>query len=192
MNVTEEQRTTTKNLIIEGKSIEAIKYVRKELNLDLKTAMRLVKGIRETIDPALLKTTSSFGTQFAPRSSKLIPVIFGIIAVVLLGAAFYVFSSQQRIISQQYKTTATVVSNPSSPLFKYEFKGREFNYQSSTSSNPPSYYLGEQVDVYIDNNDPNNIIIDTFTDRWLLIVILGAIGSSFLGVSLLVIFLNKK
>ena len=192
MNVTEEQKTTTKNLIIEGKSIEAIKYVRKELNLDLKTAMRLVKGIRETIDPALLKTTSSFGTQFAPRSSKLIPVIFGIIGLAMLGAGFYVFSSQQRIINQEHKTLATVVSNPSSPLFEYEFNGQVFNYQSSTSSNPPSYFTGEQVGVYIDANDPNNIIIDTFTDRWLLIVILAAIGSSFLGVSLLMLYLNKK
>lgn len=193
MNVTVEQKEKTKNLIRAGKSIEAIKYVRSELNLDLKTATRLVRAVRATIDPATIKVATSFDRSLKTTGSGLVvPIVFITIGLAALGAALYFFSNQQAIINQGNKTVATVVSNPANPLFEYEFEGTSYTHQSNTSSDPPSYYVGEQVDVYINANDPYDIVIDTFTDRWLLIVIFSSIGSTFLGVSLLVIFLSRK
>lgn len=191
MKVTETQKETTKGLIRAGKTIEAIKYVRAELNLDLKTATRLVRTLRTTINPADIKPDPA-GARALSGGGNLIPSIFIIIALLLLGVGFYVYNSQQSIINQRNKTIATVISNPANPLFEYEFDGKTYAYQSNTSSDPPSYYVGEQVDVYINESDPNDIVIDTFTDRWLLIVIFGSIGSTFLGVSLLVFYLGRR
>jgi len=193
MNVSDAQKEKTKDLIRAGKSIEAIKYVRSELNLDLKTATRLVRAIRATIDPATIKVATSFErSQKVLRTSNVVPIVFIVIGLAALGAALYFFSSQQEIINQGNKTLATVISNPASPLFEYEFEGVTYSHQSNTSSDPPSYYVGEQVDVYINASDPYDIVIDTFTDRWLLIVIFGSIGSTFLGVSLLVFYLGRR
>ncbi|MEP2773698.1 MAG: DUF3592 domain-containing protein [Fulvivirga sp.] len=188
MNVTVEQKEKTKDLIRAGKSIEAIKYVRSELNLDLKTATRLVRALRETIDPAEIQPE----TRILKKGSKAIPSIFIIIGLIAIGAAFFVYTDQHNIINQGNKTVATVVSNPANPLFEYEFEGTTYTHQSSTSSDPPSYYVGEQVDVYINASDPYDIVIDTFTDRWLVVVIFGSIGSTFLGVSLLVFYVGRK
>lgn len=43
------------------------------------------------------------------------------------------------------------------PIFEYEYDGKEYSYISKISSNPPEYSAGEQVTIWVNPNDPNKI-----------------------------------
>lgn len=53
-----------------------------------------------------------------------------------------------------------------SPVFQYEFEGQTYVYQSTISSSSQGYQLNENVDILINPKDPNNIIVNTFAERW--------------------------
>lgn len=192
MEIREEHKVKTRQLIQEGRTIEAIKYLRQSLNLDLNTAMQLVEALKDNMDPAVIKDTEGVSGQASSKNYIIVPVAFSVVGLIMLGITAYIYSTQYDVISQGNKVVARVVSNPSSPLFEYEFEGRTYQYQSSASSNPPSYSLHEEVVMYVDGNNPYNGIIDTFTDRWLVIVILGSMGAMFFGIGTLVGFVFRK
>jgi len=191
MEVTEEHKTKTRKLIKNGQSIEAIRYLRKELSLDLKTALKLVEAIRSTMDPSEIKEAPRLSKRVSGKLSLLVPGVFSVFGLIMLGVAAYIYSDQSEIISQGNMVTGYVIASPHQPLFEYEYNGDVYQYQSSSSTDPPSYSLGEAVDIYVDTDNPYDIVIDTFTDRWLLIVILGGMGSMFLGISVLVMFVLR-
>jgi hypothetical protein len=60
--------------------------------------------------------------------------------------------------------------------------GVQIEFTSSTSSNPPSYDVGEIVDVLYDPEDPNNARIDGAFSLWFLPVFLSIFGLIFAGI----------
>lgn len=191
MEVTEAHKAKTRQLIKEGRTIEAIKYLRQELLLDLKTASRLVRAITDQMDPSEITRPPSAPFRSFDKLSIIIPGIFLLIGIVMLGVAGYLYTNQQDLIEKGVKVKARVVSNPASPLFEYEFEGNIYQYQSSVSSNPPSYEMGEEIEFFVDINNPSDGLANTFTDRWLAIAIVGGMGAIFSAVSLLVIMVFR-
>jgi len=192
MEIREEHKVKTRQLIQEGHTIEAIKYLRQSLNLDLKTALQLVEALKDSMDPATIKDGAPVNSPTSSKNYIIVPVAFSVVGLIMLGITAYIYSTQYDVISQGNRVVARVVSNPSSPLFEYEFEGKTYQYQSSASSNPPSYSLNEEVVMYVDSNNPYNGIVDTFTDRWLVIVILGGMGAMFFGIGTLVGLVFRK
>ena len=66
------------------------------------------------------------------------------------------------------------------PVIEYEWKGTQKQHESNTYSSPPAYELGEEVELFVNLEDPNQASVNTFTDRWLLIIIFDSIGTVFL------------
>jgi len=62
--------------------------------------------------------------------------------------------------------------------------GETIDFESSTSSNPPSYEVGEAVRVLHAPGDPRNARIDSFFSLWGMSIVFGAIGMAFLVVVL--------
>ena len=64
------------------------------------------------------------------------------------------------------------------PVVRYQTQeGREITFESNYGSNPPSYGVGDQVDVLYDKADPKeNVMIDAGWWNWLLPGIFGGIG----------------
>ena len=189
MAVTEKQKQEVRQLLIEGRKIEAIKYIRTNFGLDLRQSKTLVEHVEKEIEPYEFKNASRSAPTKplkAGCTGKSIGAIFGSIAAILISIAVYIYSSHATQISRSEKVIGTVISNPSQPTIEYEYKGEIYEYHSSVQSNPPSYVMGEQVEIYVDMYNPNNAIINTITERWLAIIILGIIGIVFAGVSALV------
>lgn len=191
MEVTNEHKERTKDLIRDNRYIEAVKYVKDELSLDLKTAKKLVDAIRLRMEEEDIRMGKK-PQQRTVRTSRVINVFFLIPGLVMLGVAIYFFISQQQIINQGNKVSGKVIAYPAQPLFAYEYRGQQYEYQSSTSSDPPAYEMGEEVDLYVDGNDPYNVVVDTFMDRWFVIVLLGGMGGMFAGVSMLTLMLTRR
>ncbi|MTI39771.1 DUF3592 domain-containing protein [Fulvivirga lutimaris] len=188
MAVTEKQKQEVRQLLIEGRKIEAIKYIRQHFNLDLRQSKTLVEHVEADIEPWEFKKASRSAPTKplkAGCAGKSIALIFGSIGMIMLSIAFYIFYTDAQQIDRSELVIGTVVSNPSQPTIEYQFNGETYNYYSTVQSNPPSYDMGEEVEVYVDTENPNNAIINTITERWFSIIILGIIGAVFSGVAFL-------
>ncbi|MEQ8244618.1 DUF3592 domain-containing protein [Fulvivirga sp.] len=189
MAVTEKQKQEVRQLLIEGRKIEAIKYIRENFGLDLLQSKTLVEHVEADIEPWEFKNASRSAPAKplkAGCAGKGIAIIFGSIGAIMLSIAIYIYYTDAEQIERSELVIGTVVSNPSQPTIEYEYKGETYQYHSDVQSNPPSYDMGEEVEVYVDTDNPNNAIINTITERWFAIIILGIIGTVFTGVAALV------
>lgn len=179
MDVPEKQKQHVRKLILDGSKILAIKYLNKNFGLALKDAKKMADLIEQDIinDGEVIGQSKDRTTP--DLSGCIVGKIFLLVSFVLLGFAAYFFIGDYQLISNGEKVIATVISDPSKPVFEYEVLGEFYTYESRVTSTPPSYYLGEEVTIFVNPNEPYEILIDTFTDRWLAITILGSMGLIF-------------
>jgi hypothetical protein len=81
------------------------------------------------------------------------------------------------------------------PLVEFTaMNGATVSFASNSSSNPPSYRVGEEVGVLYAPDDANDARIDSFGSLWLGPIILGGIGSVFaaIGFGILVVAARRK
>jgi hypothetical protein len=79
------------------------------------------------------------------------------------------------------------------PVVLFETTNKNvIEFISSTSSNPPSYQVGEFVDVLYLPSNPHNAKIDSFFSLWGSSLIFFVLGSIFLSVGGTVIFFSRK
>lgn len=115
--------------------------------------------------------------------------VFSIVGACLLAGAIYLYIDKQAFLEKAETTQGTVIelipkrskdSTTYSPLVSFTTKsGQEITYTSSTSSNPPSYDVGENVQIFYDPANPNDAEINGFFSLWLGVIILGFIGIVF-------------
>ena len=188
MAVSHQQKNQVNRLLKEGRKIEAVKFLRNEFRISLKKAKILADAIEaemESSDFEKPKITPAF--KRSNKAGKAVGFIFFGIGLIFLAIAFVAFINNQKQIESSDLVIGVVVSNPSSPTIKYEYQGETYYYYSSTSSSPPNYYLGEEVEVYVDSEFPQDAIVNTVTERWFIIILMGGMGTVFSLVSLAVI-----
>jgi hypothetical protein len=180
MDVPEEQKQQVRQLLKEGKRIMAIKYLTENFGLGLKDAKRMADLIQQDIIDDGEAIGSIKDRTLPNMKGCFIGKLFKIISLIFLGIGVYFFIDDYQLVSAGIQASAVVVSNPNKPIFEYEVAGEKYTYEASVSSTPPSYFIGEEVDIYVNPDDPYEILIDTFTDRWLVVVIFGSMGLVFL------------
>ncbi len=194
MNVSEEQKLEVRKLLIEDKKILAIKYLNENFGLGLEDAKKMAEMIEDDIikDASVASLEARSGEFLKNKMGCIVGRIFSIVGFILLAIATIVFFNDQNTVNNGVLVTGTVISNPSQPVIEYEIDGQTYTHQSSVTSTPPSYVLGEEVSIYVDVDDPTDILIDTFSDRWLIVTILGVMGAIFFVVGIGVSHLLKK
>ncbi|WET02125.1 DUF3592 domain-containing protein [Flavobacterium sp. YJ01] len=129
--------------------------------------------------------------------------VFSIIGACLLAGAIYLYVEKQAFLEKAETAQGTVVemipkrskdSTTYSPVVSFTTKsGQTITYTSSVSSNPPSYDIGENVQIFYDPTNPNDAEINGFFSLWLGVIILGFIGIVFFLIgSLGVLFRYRK
>lgn len=81
------------------------------------------------------------------------------------------------------------------PLFRFQTPdGKEHIVQSSTSSNPPAYDVGDHVPVLYLAGKPEQAVINSFMELWIAPLITGIIGIAFfvVGLVLVIAFFRKR
>jgi hypothetical protein len=79
------------------------------------------------------------------------------------------------------------------PVFRYQYGGINYESRSGISSSPPAFNVGDNVDIYVDADDPERVRADRFVDLWLLPLIFGGVAGILLGVAFIVgIFTNDN
>lgn len=198
MTITELQKDEVKNLIRQGRNIEAVKYLRDNFGLSLKHAKYLTDNIAYEIQDEIIRdfTGSAFSNRtFKGKSinvGRMVGGIFAFVGIIFLSITIYVFLKDKEFVEHSVKVQGVVVKYPSKPLFEYEYKGEFYNYQATATSNPPSYYIGEEVQIFINPDHPQEALVDNFSERWLLATISGGMVLLFFTIGSISFFLLGK
>jgi len=169
------------DLIGKGKSVEAIHYVRQELNLSTQEAHAIINHL-EKERSHLKRSTIQKGISIPGGGPilKIFGIIFLVAGVTCLGIIGSYAWDEHKFIENGIYVMATVISIEESesvddegrsskgyfPVFEYSYKGVKGTHRSTINFGRDNYSIGETVAAYIDPTNPGNVVIDTFTERW--------------------------
>jgi len=168
-----------KSLVQKGKYIQAIKYLKDEYQLSLEQA-------KELIDLASHEVGVSSG--FSVRGPALAMYSFAFLGTVFFIIAAYFYWKDYQITHDSITVTGSVIelqydnsdhSSGAIPVVQYTWKGMTKIHYGSTSSNPPAVEVGEKVEVIISRTEPDKVVLDLISERYLLVFIFGILGLVF-------------
>ena len=125
-----------------------------------------------------------------PRFMFWIGLIFALIGTGLAWGTYYAWSISEDLVANGLHARGTVIDlayrrdddggGTYVPVVEFlDSAGETRIYHSTSGSNPPAYDRGERVDLYYDRENPERAMIDSFTDRWMLPLILGVMATVF-------------
>lgn len=179
------------DLLRKGKKIDAIRFVKDSLGIRLKQARTIVEDLDRSLHPGR-KAAMTHGPGL------IVSIIFGSIGTLFLAIAGYIFYSQSLSIGKSDLVTGRVIrletksDGMSAPVIEYEWNGQRWLYASKTYTSPPAYTVDETMSIYVNREDAADIIVDTFSDRWFLITVLGSMGLIFTGIPVLIGVLGAR
>jgi hypothetical protein len=183
-------------LLQANKKIEAVKRVKTDLNTGLKEALVLVEEVDKAINPNYRSV--NLNTGCLKGGFRAVAVIFGFIGLGFIGITGILYYLEHQTIKNSDITKGVVVDfrtgdeGGSAPVISYEMDSKKKLYYSNTYSSPPAYEMNEEVSLFVNRSDPDDVIVDTFMDRWFLMVLFGGIGSFFILFCALFMFVGRK
>ena len=212
--MTQETKQEVERFLRDGDKPGAIKHLRETYGFSLAQSKILVEAMEEKLylisdkpwlkqdtvpdESAKARLTGLLAGGRKIEPGRIFLLIFGAVGVLFLSVAGYIFYSQNQSIGKSDLVTGQVIrmktngDGMAAPVFEYEFDGRKWLHASSTYSSPPAYEVNEEVPIYVNREDPADITVDTFSDRWFLISIFGFMGLVFTGIPVLVASLVRR
>ena len=75
------------------------------------------------------------------------------------------------------------------PVIKFTDRaGKEHTFESTVSSDPPAYKIGEKIEVLYPEGKPEDVFINSFTEKWLTPIMLFFAGIVMLPFSVWMMF----
>jgi len=211
MTLTPEQKEHAIELIEMGEKLEAVRYFQEILNIDAEQALLLAEKLEQEVEagPAMQELNQKHEEikRSGAHVGRLVGLIFMSIGMVMLVVVFYLLYTHQQFEKNALTVKGTVVEfqsyesrnkNSSSttmytPVFEYEFKGKKYTYVSTSSSNIHEYEVGERLDILVDPENPSEVLVNSFMEKWFLPILLGFMGALFTGLGYLAFaVLGKK
>lgn len=188
-------------LINSGQKLEAVRYLQAQLSIGAEQALGLTEKLEEQIhvefDAELHSLSVSAKDTKMPR---LVGGLFMTLGSIMLMIVLYIIYSNNQFVKRAIPVMGEIVNYDSyessnddggtttmfTPTFAYSFHGREYKYKSTTSSSAQDYKIGDKVEILVDPDDPNSVLVNDFWERWLLVLVLGFLGTMFSGMGYLV------
>ncbi|HEX8039531.1 MAG TPA: DUF3592 domain-containing protein [Chryseosolibacter sp.] len=206
-----EAKKEVETFLLEGQKIAAIRYLTETCGFTSQESTLLVDALEKDLrrqpdntgaSPRNPRGTERSGTRAATgsdsRTPEIIVYVFAGIGLLFIGVAALLYYQQSGLIRKSDPAKGKVVrlrtgnGSGSAPVVEYEWRGNKYTYTSATYSSPPAYTIGELVPIYVNRDDPGDIIIDTFLDRYFLITIFGGMGFLFVAIGYGVMGALKK
>lgn len=137
------------------------------------------------------------------KTVSIIKYLFTLIGLAMLIGAFFLYKNTSTFLASATRTEGTVIelvrsrssdSTVYKPVFNFvDDRGATIEVESSSGSNPPSYSVGERVDVFYLPGEPQNAKINSYFSLWGGATIVGGMGGLFLlvGLSILIVPMLK-
>ena len=196
MNFTEEQKQHAINLIEQGEKIQAIKYLRESLNITLEQALTLAEKLEQEVEGKPVDITDLSHKKTKVNPPKLVGTIFMSIGVIMLVVTIWIYNRQQQFYNRAIPVQGTVISYTQyesdgddggsttmyTPMFEYSYNGQTYTQPGEVSSSSRSYDIGEPVEIMVDPDNPSDMMVDSFMERWFVVLLLGFLGTLFTGI----------
>ncbi|MCB0489208.1 MAG: DUF3592 domain-containing protein [Cyclobacteriaceae bacterium] len=195
------QKQHAKSLINSGQKLEAVRYLQNQLNVGADQALSLTEKLEEEINAEFeAELNNTRGSAKDTKMPRLVGGLFMTLGSIMLLIVLYIIYSNNQFVKRAIPVMGEVVNYDSyessnddggtttmfTPTYAYSFNGREYKYKSTTSSSAQDYSIGDKVEILVDPDDPNSILINDFWERWLLVLVLGFLGTMFSGMGYLV------
>jgi tetrahydromethanopterin S-methyltransferase subunit G len=198
MTLTPEQKEHAIDLIEMGEKLEAVRYFQQVLAIDAEQALLLAEKLEKEVEPELDQQEFQQKAEEMKRSGakvgRLVGLIFMSIGMVLLVVAGYFVYDHQQFEKTAVTVTGTVVDFHSyvsnndnssttmySPIFEYEYEGKKYTHVSTSGSNVKEYDVGEQLDILVNPENPADVLVNSFMEKWFVPALLGFLGTMFTG-----------
>ncbi|MDO1451473.1 DUF3592 domain-containing protein [Rhodocytophaga aerolata] len=134
---------------------------------------------------------------------KPIGIIFLLIGAILFTIAGFTFYNQQQFLDKAHVASGRVIEvrkDRSSkggrtfyPIVEFiDQQGKSIRFNSSFSSSPPAYEVGELVEVYYDYNNPYQAEIKGFFPQWLAVLISSTMGLIFSTIGIVILSISGR
>lgn len=80
----------------------------------------------------------------------------------------------------------------SAPVIRYAVDGQTFEVQSSVSSSPPAYSVGDHVAILYPPEHPHQGRLHSFTELWVAPLVLGGMGTLFFIIGVAVVLCRNR
>lgn len=217
--MTQDVKEKVERFLRAGERDHGIKYLQNTFNISSQDAGVLVDALENEISPApsaapvrpddpattrpdvskvvvqIIRTEASGCLQTVAKG---LGVFLMIISIVFLVAAATIYFLQSMSINKSDRVIGVVRemrsndNGASAPVLEFEWRGNKRSYESTYYSMPPEYHLGEEVFLFVNRDDPEDITIDTFIDRWALIVGLSVPGAVIFLISIGFLYFGKR
>lgn len=199
MQLTPEQREQIDDLMFEGDELALVRYLQNTFHVTAEEALALAEKLKAEHDPEPISASPQHAFERMKNSKqgvnvgKLVGGLFFSIGLLMLTVTAYLIYRDYKFQQRAVPTTGTIVDHKThysrnddggstlmyACVYEYDYMGKHYSYTSNTSSSSPSGDIGEQVEVLVDPDNPGDITVNTFWERWTLILILGFIGTIF-------------
>ena len=120
----------------------------------------------------------------------LFPSIFGGVGIILLVVTYFLWANERdfmaiaktakgQVVSLQYSRDSDGKGGAYYPVVEYNYNGKMTSFRSNTGSDPASYSMGDNVDVYFNPDNLQDAQIKSFSSQWVAVIIVGSIGFVF-------------
>jgi hypothetical protein len=170
--------------------------VKNELKVSLNEALQIVDIVHKDLEPNFHPVILSDGC--VSKILRIIGFVFLAVAFLCFCIAGIVYSIQCDTVEKGEKVTGTVTGfkyaddGGAAPTIEYEFDGQHKVFQSHIFSTPPSFAADDKVILYINKEKPDHIVVESFSERWLGIIVFAAAGMFFAILMIIFLFVSRK
>jgi hypothetical protein len=125
-------------------------------------------------------------------------LFFTLITLACYAFAVIMYFYYNNFVSEEATVTGTVIDfevnaeGGSAPMVEYDWNGETKVYKSAMYSTPPDYAPGDSVTLYVNPENPDEAIINSFAERYLFSVIFAGVGTFFLFFAIAMFVIARK
>jgi|GEM_PF-3556723 hypothetical protein len=201
MNINPQYKLTVRELLKTGQRNKAVQYLSEQLAAGLYDAEKLVTAVefeiateRQQQDQTIEKT-GNFLLGCGSIVFKTIGVGFAICSFACILAAiviYFVFNIPNAISVEGTVTEFQTNDTGTAPVIEFIWQGETKIYKSQTYSEPNPYTSGQPVTLLVNQENPDEVVIDSFEERWMAISVLGGTGLFMLLLTTVFFTIGKK
>jgi len=173
MSLSEAIINKIKVLIYENKKDEAEALLIAETGLSKEEASSYIVRMTDTL-------SNTYSDEDKPRSNKTAAFVVMGVGFLMWGLALYFYVDKDSQLANSNLATGVVVDyvvgEGLAPVIAYEIEGTQYRHTSNIYSTPAPYELDETVEIYISKDNPNSVIINSFSNKWLIATIFASFG----------------
>lgn len=159
-------------LLKEGRRTDAGIYIQRQFDVTPKQAEQLLQILESEIRQQK-HAGSAYSKGCHIKILQFFMIITGLIGSIFLLATLITWYSANHYADKAVRITGKVVAlqpetdgNSVAAVVEYTFNGEVKYYQSNFFSNPPAYNLQEEVTLLVNPDNPEEVVIDSFSERY--------------------------